>query len=192
MPVAIDERRISRAIKEAAHILTEAYQSNKTLKTYFEKSEAVLFNLFRNMVQTAWNRSSVIQVEGCKGVLVWSDQPFHWSQLIQTSKYARLLSFCGHKSVHDKIRRHIMAEYPKYIIISFIGVLEQEQGKGYGKALMTYLLEKVKVPIYVEVINDTKSVKFFESFGFVAQGEMPLIVKEQVVYLVPMVHEPSL
>ncbi|CAO3697403.1 unnamed protein product [Rhizopus stolonifer] len=184
-------------MNEAAHVLTEAYQSNKMLAwstSHFEKNENVLFNIFKNMIQTASlkNRDFVIQVDGCKGVLVWSDQAlFCWPKLIQTSKYARLLSFCGIslKST-DKIRRHVMADFPKYVIINFIGVLLQEQGKDYGKALMNHLLEKTQLPIYVEVVNDEKTVKFFKSFGFVAQGEIPIIVKEQVVYLIPMVRKP--
>ncbi|KAI9282719.1 hypothetical protein BY458DRAFT_497100 [Sporodiniella umbellata] len=216
MPVAVQERHLSRkisllsnhehinvrpvvkgAINEAAHVLTEAYQSNKTLlwsTSHFEKSEHVLFNLFKSLIQTASlrNRNSVIQVDGCKGILVWSDQSlFCWPKMVQTSKYARLLSFCGIsiKST-DKIRRQIMADFPKYLIISFMGVLFQEQGKGYGKALLDHLLEKTQLPIYVEVVNEERIVKVFESAGFVAQGEIPIIVKEKVIGLIPMVYTP--
>jgi GNAT superfamily N-acetyltransferase len=92
----------------------------------------------------------------------------------------------------DKVRRRIMNEYPKkHLVISFLGVIPQEQGKGVGTALMEYLLDKADAAqyvVYVEAV-DYQTVKFFERFGFVSQGPISLS-KDKSVAITPMVRQP--
>lgn len=155
------------------------------------------------MVNTAsvQSRDFAVQVDGCKGVLIWSNrsQLFSWPQTINTFKYARRLGWTAalkailklQSSSADKMRRKIMAEYPKHIIIGFIGVLPHEQGKSVGTALVEYLLEKADqshYPVYVEA-TDYQNVKFFERLGFVSQDQI-VLSSDQMYTLTPMVRQP--
>jgi GNAT superfamily N-acetyltransferase len=155
------------------------------------------------MVNTAsiQSRDFAVQVDGCKGVLIWSNrsQLFSWPQTINTFKYARRLGWTAalkaflklQSSSADKMRRKFMAEYPKHIIIGFIGILPHEQGKGVGTALVDYVLDKADqshYPVYVEA-TDCQTVKFFERFGFVSQGQIAL-GDDQMYALTPMVRRP--
>ncbi|KAL9549462.1 hypothetical protein MBANPS3_005190 [Mucor bainieri] len=228
MPVAIAEKHIVRkltvnldqhqinvrpiikgAINEASHTLTDAYVSNKSLEWSARnldqtKRDDFLKNLFKDMVNAAslQSRDFAVQVDGCKGVLLWSNrsQLFSWSQTINTFKYARLLGWTAalktllklqNAASADKIRRKVMAHHPKHIIIGFIGILPQEQNKGLGTALVEYVLDKADeshYPVYVEA-TDYQTVKFFERFGFVSQGQIALS-KDQMATLTPMVRLP--
>lgn len=156
------------------------------------------------MVNTAslQSRDFAIQVDGCKGVLVWSNrsQLFSWPHTINTFKYARTLGWTAalkailklQSSSADKMRRKIMAQYPKHISIGFIGILPHEQGKGVGTALVEYVLDKADqshYPVYVEA-TDYQTVKFFERLGFVSQGQIALS-KDQMTTLTPMVRQPA-
>lgn len=185
------------AINEAAYTLTDAFLS---MKQGFN-DQPYLSNLFKNMINTAsiQSRDFAVQVEGCKGVLIWSDersQPLFssWSQqTMNISKYAsKLLGQWSMKPFiknTDKLRRKLMSNYPRHLIIGFVGVLSQEQNKGLGTALVEYIIDKAdtcQYPIYVEAI-DNKSVQFFEKLGFVSKGQCS-ISKEQVI--TPMVRLP--
>jgi GNAT superfamily N-acetyltransferase len=124
---------------------------------------------------------------------------FSWPQTINTFKYARLLGWtaalkafvklqCGSA---DKMRRKMMADHPKHIVIGFIGILPQEQNKGLGTALVEYVLDKADeshYPVYVEA-TDYQIVKFFERLGFVSQGQMELS-KDGMASMTPMVRMP--
>ncbi|CEP14246.1 hypothetical protein [Parasitella parasitica] len=199
---------IKGAIDEASHTLTDAYVSNKSLEWSARnldqfKRDDFLKNLFKNMMNVAslQSRDFAVQVEGCKGVLIWSNrsQLFSWSQTINTFKYARLLGWTAALKAFiklnavsaDKIRRKIMADHPKHIIIGFIGILPQEQNKGLGTALVEYVLDKADechYPVYVEA-TDYQAVKFFERFGFVSQGQI-VLSKDQMATMTPMVRLP--
>lgn len=187
-------------MKEAAHTLADSLLNSKpTVYTDTLK----ITSMFKNMIDTAsiQSRDFAIQVEGCKGVLIWSDersQPLFtsWSQqTVNVSKYANKI--LGHWSLKpfakvggDKLRRKCMANYRHHIIIGYVGVLHQEQNKSLGTALVEYLIEKAdacQYPIYVEA-TDNRSVRFFERLGFEAQGEYP-IFKDQT--LTPMVRFPT-
>lgn len=196
------------AITEASHTLTESFVSNKALDWSARnldpsKRDDFLTNLFKNMVNTAslQSRDFAVQVDGCKGVLIWSNrsQLFSWSHTINTFKYARTLGWTAalkailkiQSASADKMRRKIMAHHPKHICIGYLGVLPQEQGKGVGTALVEYVLDKADqshYPVYVEA-TDYQSVKFFERFGFVSQGQV-LLSKDQMFTLTPMVRQP--
>lgn len=196
------------AIHEASHTLMESFNSNKSLQISTAnldktKRDDALFNLFRNMVDSAslQSRDFAVQVDGCKGVLVWSNrsQLFSWPNTMQIFKYARRLGWTTalrtilklKSTSPDKLRRKIMADYPKHIAIGFIGVLPHEQGKGVGTALVEHVLDKADqthYPVYVEA-TDYQTVKFFERFGFVSQGQIALD-KDQLITITPMVRQP--
>jgi GNAT superfamily N-acetyltransferase len=196
------------AISEASHTLTEAYLSNKSLEWSARnldasKRNSFLMNLFKNMINNAslQSRDFAVQVDGCKGVLVWSNrsQLFSWPQTINTFKYARLLGWTAALKAFvklqtgsaDKVRRKLMAHYPKHIVIGFIGILPQEQSKGLGTALVEYVLDKADeahYPVYVEA-TDYQTVKFFERLGFVSQGQMELS-KDGMASMTPMIRLP--
>lgn len=196
------------AINEASHTLTQAYISNKSFEWSIRnldpsKRDGFLMSIFKNMVNTAslQSRDFAVQVDGCKGVLVWStrSQMFSWPQTINTFKYVRLLGWtaalkalvklqCGSA---DKMRRKVMAGYPKHIVIGFVGILPQEQSKGLGTALVEYVLDKADeshYPVYVEA-TDCQTVKFFKRLGFVSQGQMELS-KDGMASITPMIRLP--
>lgn len=195
-------------MKEASHTLAESFNSNKALEVSIlnldqTKRDDFILDLFKNMVDTAslQSRDFAVQVDGCKGVLVWSNrsQLFSWPNTVQSFKYARCVGWTAalrailklRSTSADKLRRKIMANYPKHITIGFIGVLPHEQGKGVGTALVEHVLDKVDqthYPVYVEA-TDYQAVKFFEKFGFVSQGQIALD-RDQIFTITPMVRQP--
>ncbi|KAF1797850.1 hypothetical protein V8B55DRAFT_1549393 [Mucor lusitanicus] len=204
---AIDDRRISRkltvninqhsinvrpvikgAFKEAANTLTEAYTTDAIMGWCIrgleqKKHEEFLYTLFKNMINASslQSRDFALQVEGCKGVLTWTNSPngSSWPRVLSTAKLARLIGWTSAlRAVTkvgpscDKMRRKIMMDHPKFITIGYVGVLPHEQHKGYGSALVNHVLNKAddaKHPVYVEAA-DPASVKFFEQFGFKVQA----------------------
>ncbi|KAG2235982.1 hypothetical protein BDF21DRAFT_465736 [Thamnidium elegans] len=179
---------IKGAFKEAACSLTEAYLKNSIMGWCVrgldrKKYEEFLYTLFKSMINQAslQSRDFAIQVEGCKGVLTWTNNTngLSWPRILSTAKLARLIGWTSAlRAVTkvgascDKTKRKVMSTYPHYITIGYVGVLPHEQHKGYGNALVQYVLDKAddaKYPVYVEAI-DPASVKFFEKFGFVVQA----------------------
>ncbi|KAI7903271.1 uncharacterized protein BX663DRAFT_508030 [Cokeromyces recurvatus] len=179
---------IKGAIKEAAGTLTEAYSNNAIMGWCVrglekKKYEEFLYTLFKNMINDAsiQSRDFAIQVEGCKGVLTWTNNTNSpsWPRVLNTAKLARLIGWASALRAImkvspscDKMKRKIMSDYPQFITIGYIGILPHEQHKGYGTALVNYVLTKAdeaKHPVYVEACNPN-SVKFFEQFGFKVQA----------------------
>jgi GNAT superfamily N-acetyltransferase len=223
---AIEDRRISRritvnlnqhtvnvrpvikgAFEEAACSLTEAYLKNSIMEWCIrgldrKKHEQFLHTLFKNMINQAslLSRDFAIQVDGCKGILTWTNSPngFSWPRILGTAKLARLIGWTSAlRAVTkvapscDKMKRKILANYPQYITIGYVGVLPHEQHKGYGAALVQYVLDKAddaKHPVYVEA-SDPASVRFFESFGFSVQTTV-FIANHQELPVALMVREP--
>ncbi|KAI9489815.1 hypothetical protein BDB00DRAFT_840819 [Zychaea mexicana] len=216
-PFPADERRISRkltinieqslinvrpvikgAIKEAAHTLADAYAGNAMFDCGLDhrKHDEFLYTLFKTMINNATlqSRDYAIQVEGCTGVLVWTNQPqgYHWPQVFGTAKLASFIGWAAalkatiqNQPSSDKIRRKIMKQYPYYITIGYMGVLPHEQRKGFGSALLQHLTDKADTaqhPICVQV-NDDKAIKFFEKHGFTIAANL----KNQSVF---MLREP--
>lgn len=91
------------------------------------------------------------------------------------------------------MRRKIMAEYPKHIIIDFIGVLPHVQGKGVGTCPVKHLLEKADQSHYSAYVQatDYQTVNFFERLGFASQGQIALS-SDRMYTLTPMVHKPAM
>lgn len=167
-----------------------------------KKHEEFLCTLFKSMINRAslQSRDFAIQVEGCKGVLTWTNNThgLSWPRILSTAKLARLIGWTSALravtkvgSSCDKTKRRIMSKYPHYITIGYVGVLPHEQHKGYGTALVRFVLDKAdaaKYPVYVEAI-DPASVKFFEKFGFIVQATV-FIADRSDLPVALMVREP--
>jgi GNAT superfamily N-acetyltransferase len=168
--------------------LTEAYSKNAIIGWCVrgleqKKYEEFLYTLFKNMINysSIQSRDFALQVEGCKGVLTWTNNPqgSAWPRVLSTAKLARLIGWTSAlRAVTkvgpscDKMKRQIMAAHPQFITIGYVGVLPHEQHKGYGSALVNHVLSKADDamhPVYVEAA-DPASVKFFEQFGFKVQA----------------------
>ncbi|KAI9269124.1 hypothetical protein BDA99DRAFT_503632 [Phascolomyces articulosus] len=194
---------IKGAIKEAAHTLADAFTGNNMFNCGLDdhqKHNEFLYTLFKTMINNAnlQSRDYAVQVEGCTGVLVWTTQPqsFHWNQVFGTAKLATFIGWPAaikatiqhQEATSDKIRRKIMKpHHPHYITIGYMGVLPQEQRKGFGSALLTHLTDKadaVQQHICVQV-NDEGAIKFFEKFGFTIVSNLKdgsvFMVREPVV-----------
>ncbi|KAI8977069.1 hypothetical protein BDF20DRAFT_872767 [Mycotypha africana] len=232
-PTTINEKRISRkltvnlnqhsvnvrpvikgAFKEASNTLTEAYMNDSIMGWCFRgleksKHEDFLYTLFKNMINSAslQSRDFALQVEGCKGVLIWTNNPngCPWPRVISAAKLARFIGYAAAVRAIvkvapscEKMRRKVMAAYPKFITIGYVGVLPHEQHKGYGTALVNQVLTKAdeaKYPVYVEA-SDPASVQFFESFGFKVQATVFIANREELpvalmVRLPPIAGEPE-
>lgn len=179
---------IKGAFKEAANSLTEAYEGNQIIEWCIRgldqrKHEEFLFTLFKHMIDASslQSRDFALQVEGCKGVLLWTNQlvSHPWPRMLNTLKLARLIGWSSAlRAVTrvgpscEKMKRKVMADHKQFITIGYVGVLPHEQRKGYGSALVHHVLDKAdetKHPVYVEA-SDSSSVKFFENFGFKVQA----------------------
>lgn len=166
--------------------------------------EEFLYTLFKNMIDQAslQSRDFALQVDGCKGVLTWTNNPsgFSWPRVLGTAKLARLIGWTSTLRAItkvgpscDKMKRKIMAGHSKYITIGYVGVLPHEQHKGYGSALVHHVLDKadnVKHPVYVEA-SDASSVKFFEQFGFKIQATV-FIANRNDLSVALMVRQPTI
>jgi ribosomal protein S18 acetylase RimI-like enzyme len=198
---------IKGAIKEAANTLTDAYSSNTIMGWCVRglqptKHDEFLYTLFKNMIDSCsrQSRDFAIQVEGCKGVLTWTNNPsgISWPRILSTAKLARLIGWTSAlRAVTkvapscDKIKRKIMAAYPHYVTIGFLGILPHEQRKGYASCLVRHVLDKAdeaKLPVYVEAC-DPSSVRLFENFGFTIQGTVFIANREELPVAI-MVRRP--
>jgi len=59
-----------------------------------------------------------------------------------------------------------------------LGVIEQQRNKGFGKALVSALIQKATQPIYLVCTIPS----FFESFGFYICDEYPDVIRDKVNY----------
>ncbi|KAI7868991.1 hypothetical protein BDF14DRAFT_1786672 [Spinellus fusiger] len=200
---------VKGAIQEASHTLKEAYASNEVLGwcargTQHSKHDEFLYTLFKNTINNAslHSRDFAVQVDGCQGVLIWSNEPqgYSWPRIMGTIKLARLTgwasahrAFMKFQPTCNKMRRRVIADDSReYITIGFIGVLPHQQRKGLGKALLQHVLIKADeshCPVYVEVPNPD-SVPLFEHFGFVVCGSAGVSSMDLPIF--SMVREPVL
>ncbi|KAG0164042.1 hypothetical protein DFQ28_010712 [Apophysomyces sp. BC1034] len=196
---------IKGAMKEAAHTMTDAYDSNAILGWCVQKKHnEFLYTLFKNMINSAsiQSRDFAVQVEGCKGVLVWTTSPngLVWPRVLGATKLmsygwtTALRALIKYQPVCDKVRRRLTASYEdgQCLKIAYIGVLPHEQRKGLGSALLQHVLDKADTahyPVLVEV-TDAKAVQFFQRFGFNIE-ETVHINNDQDLPVVFMVREPQ-
>ncbi|GAB5586614.1 hypothetical protein Unana1_01514 [Umbelopsis nana] len=177
---------IKGAMNEAAHTLADAYANNPLLSWILQpikddnKKHDVQHTLFKAAVNAAslQSRDFAIQVDGCKGVCVWSTSEQHLS-------FAKLLGWkltkianlgvamrinMGLQQFLDKNKKKIMKSEP-HIYINYLGVLPQERKKGLGAAMLQHVISKAdatQLPIYI-IVTDVTAVPFFERMGFQVQ-----------------------
>ncbi|KAG2178098.1 hypothetical protein INT43_003351 [Umbelopsis isabellina] len=174
---------IKGAINEAAHTLADAYEANPLLNWILEpikevnKSRDVSHVMFKAALNcgSLQSRDFAIQVDGCKGVCIWStnEQQLSFAKVLgwKLTKLANLSVAMrinmGLQNFLDKSKRKVMKSQP-HIYINYMGVLPQERRKGLGSALIQHVISKAEIanlPIYI-VVSDVASVPFFESMGF--------------------------
>ncbi|CAO3587497.1 unnamed protein product [Absidia cylindrospora] len=193
---------VKGAVKEASHTLTDGYANNAVLDWCSRgATNDFLFTFFKSLINSATlsSRDFAVQVEGCKGVMIWTNQPQGFS-LPSAAKLARMVGWAAalrslmqYQPWRVKWRRKVMADYEDYLTIAYLGVLPHEQRKGYGSALLQYVLDKADTahyPIFVEVTEMT-AIPFFEYHGFVIKGQ-DLVCNHSELPVALMVREPIL
>ncbi|KAI8343314.1 hypothetical protein BC941DRAFT_343300 [Chlamydoabsidia padenii] len=194
---------VKGAIKEASHTLTDCFANNTVLNWCARGTPTndFLFTYFKTLTNstTLSSRDFVVQVEGCKGVMIWTNQTQAFS-FPSAAKLARMIGWAAalrclmqYQPWRDKWRRKVTANYDHYLTIAYLGVLTHEQRKGLGSALLKYVLDKADTahyPVCVEV-TEINTIPFFERHGFVikAQG---LVCNNSELPVVLMVREPVL
>lgn len=185
--------------------MTDAFASNAILGWCVRKKyDEFLYTLFKNMINSAsiQSRDFAVQVEGCKGVLVWTTSPdgLGWPRVLGTTKLmsygwtAALRALVKFQPACNKVRRHITAFCPNgnCLKIAYIGVLPHEQRKGLGSALLQHVLDKADAahyPVIVEVTN-SQAVQFFQRFGFTVE-ETVYINNNPELPVIFMMREPQ-
>lgn len=192
------------AINEAAHTLTDAYEKNPLLSWIIQpikddrKKHDIQHLLFKAAVNSAslQSRDFAIQVDGCKGVCVWStnEQQLSFAKILgwKITKIAnlavamvcptlmiRFIFECtyAHKKNQrinmglqhflDKSKKKIMKAEP-HIYINYMGVLPQERNKGLGTAMLQHVISKAEATQLpiYLVVSDASVVPFLERNGF--------------------------
>ncbi|KAI8581553.1 hypothetical protein K450DRAFT_231872 [Umbelopsis ramanniana AG] len=162
---------IKGAINEAGHTLADAYANNPLLSWIVHplkeesKQHDIRYLLFKAAVNSAslQSRDFAIQVDGCKGVCVWSTNQ-------QQLSFAKVLGWKITKMANLSVamsKKRIMKTEP-HIYINYMGVLPQERNKGLGTALIQHVISKAEeahLPIYI-IVSDKTAVPFFEKLGF--------------------------
>ncbi|CAO3586492.1 unnamed protein product [Absidia cylindrospora] len=129
--------------------------------------------------------------------MIWTNQPQGFS-LPSAAKLARIIGWAAalrslmqYQPWRDKWRRKVMAGYGDYITIAYLGVLQHEHRKGYGSALLKYVLDKADTahyPIFIEV-TEASAIPFFEHHGFIIKGQ-GLVCNHSELPVALMVREP--
>ncbi|KAG2201941.1 hypothetical protein INT47_000480 [Mucor saturninus] len=200
---------IKKADKEAAYTLSEAYADNILLNWITgaikdkEKKFDMYQDIFKALIRTAASESRefAIQLNGCKGVLLWSEGHSDILSVGNVMSKKRLWGSLGglatmratliHHRHLSKMKKRIMAKRD-HLSVNFIGVLPAERKHGVGSHLLKYVLRKadqVQLPVFAEVWGNT-CLGWFQKFGFEVQAEKNLSDKEKVcIYYV--VREPE-
>ncbi|KAH8549987.1 hypothetical protein BGW37DRAFT_88532 [Umbelopsis sp. PMI_123] len=174
---------IKGAINEAGHTLAEAYANNPLLAWIVNplkeesKQHDIRHVLFKAAVNSAsiQSRDFAIQVDGCKGVCIWStnEQQLSFAKVLgwKITKIANLsVAMRINTTLQqflDKSKKKIMKSEP-HIYINYMGVLPQERNNGLGTALIQHVISKAEaahLPIYI-IVSDISVVPFFEKLGF--------------------------
>ncbi|GAA5810612.1 hypothetical protein MFLAVUS_004035 [Mucor flavus] len=199
---------IKKADNEAAYTLSEAYADNILLNwiTGAIKDESKKFviyqDIFKVLIRTAASESRdfAIQMNGCKGVLLWSEGHSEVLSVGNVMGKRRLWGSLGglatmratliHHRQLAKMKKIIMAGR-NHLSINFIGVLPAERGHHVGSSLLKYVLKKadeVQLPVFAEVWGN-QCLSWFQKFGFEVQANKNLSDKEDV-HIYYVVREP--
>ncbi|KAI9470651.1 MAG: hypothetical protein EXX96DRAFT_585264 [Benjaminiella poitrasii] len=198
------------ADKEAAFTLSEAYADNILLNWITgsikdqKKKFDIYQDIFKVLIRTAASESRdfAVQVNGCKGVLLWSEGHSEILSIGNVMSKRRLWGSLGglatmratliHHRHLAKMKKRIL-EGRQHLSINFVGVLPAERRQRAGTALLKYVLKKAdetQLPVFAEVWGQD-CVSWFQKFDFVIQGEKSLSDKE-AVYMYYMVREPRM
>ncbi|KAI9022980.1 hypothetical protein CLU79DRAFT_749799 [Phycomyces nitens] len=192
---------IKKADKEAAYTLCEAYQDDPILNwlTGSIKDRAKRLELyqdiFKSLIRAAVRKSRefAVQVNGCKGVLIWSEssgEPLTLANVLGKRKLWSSInglsvmraSFVHHRGL-SKARKRLL-DGRRHITIHYVGVLPAERRHNLGNALVRHVLNKaddVQMPVFVELWGPNY-VSWFERLGFQVKdrrylssdGELPV------------------
>ncbi|CAM0137787.1 unnamed protein product [Umbelopsis sp. WA50703] len=192
---------IKNADNEAAHTLTEAYRGSNAL--YYNQhnskdSSDTSFALFKAIIGSLSlaSRDFAMQVEGCKGVILWSSSKCENQYKALKWKLPRILGL--NKALRlrfefqpqvQRVHREIMGKR-EHLNILYLGILPQEQNKGYGTALMKCVLSKADeagLPVCAE-IADPSLMSLFSHFDFIERGIVS-ITKYTTIHI--MVRDPK-
>lgn len=201
---------IKKADKEAAYTLSEAYADNILLNwvTGAIKEERKKFemyqDIFKALIKTAASESRefAIQINGCKGVLLWSEGHSEILSIGNVMGKRRLWGSLGglatmratliHHRHLSKMKKKIMSGR-NHLSINFIGVLPAERRQHAGTSLLKYVLKKadeVQLPVFAEVWGK-ECLSWFQKFDFEVHADKNLSDKENIcIYYV--VREPKL
>ncbi|KAI8886371.1 hypothetical protein K501DRAFT_244364 [Backusella circina FSU 941] len=201
---------IKKSDNEAAYTLIEAYADNNMLRWLTgsikddKKRQNVYHDIFKGLIRSAASESRefAVQLNGCKGVMLWSESQSEilsvgnaigsrrlWGSLGAVATVRALLIHHRHLA---KMKRRIM-DGRSHLTIHFIGVLPNETKCQAGSALMQYLINRAneaQLPIFVEVWGK-HHLGWFEKFGFVVEAKKSFSDKEDaIVYYI--VREPEM
>ncbi|KAG2183983.1 hypothetical protein INT44_008994 [Umbelopsis vinacea] len=195
---------IKHADNEAAFVLAESYtgiytpynarlshQENQALDKINQELFAAIIG-----AAAAESRDFAIQVDGCKGVLLWSSSRFadlhknvRWKLPKIFGWYQAMRVHLAHQSIAKRIQRQVMGQR-EHLTILYLGVLPQERNKGYGSALLEHVLRKADeagLPVYAEVTNPA-AAGLLDRFDFVERAAKQL---DKRLQLHIMVREPQ-
>ncbi|CEG76201.1 hypothetical protein RMATCC62417_11131 [Rhizopus microsporus] len=201
---------IKKADKEAAYTLSESYLGNNLLSWITgsieddNKRMSAYQDIFKALIRAAASKSRecAVQLNGCKGVMLWSDsesEPLSIGHVLGKRTLwgwlggmATLRATMVHHRRFLKMKKQVMQGRP-HLTIYFIGVLPAERGRHVGRHLLEYVIKKAdeaQLPIFAEVSED-KTVQWLRNFSFETKASKSLSDKESVtVYYV--VREPKL
>ncbi|KAH8550218.1 hypothetical protein BGW37DRAFT_498492 [Umbelopsis sp. PMI_123] len=181
---------IKNADNEASYTLTESYRgvytsyNAKILRKETQEQDMINQELFKAIIGAASSESRdfAIQVDGCKGVLLWSSSRFVDIHKRIRWKLPKIFGWCeamrvhlAHQSIAQRIHRQIMSQR-EHLIILYLGVLPQERNKGYGSALLEHVLKKADeagLPVYAEITNPA-AAGLLDRLGFIERGSTQL------------------
>ncbi|KAL9538441.1 hypothetical protein MBANPS3_010924 [Mucor bainieri] len=200
---------IKKADKEAAYTLSEAYADNSLLNWVTgsikdqKKKFEIYQDIFKVLIRTAASESRefAVQLNGCKGVLLWSEGHSDVLSIGNVMSKRRLWGSLGglatmratliqHRHL-SKMKKKIMAGR-NHLSINFIGVLPAERRQHVGTHLLQYALNKAdeaQLPVFAEVWGQ-HCLSWFQKFDFQVQADKNFSDKENVmIYYV--VREPK-
>ncbi|KAI8581067.1 hypothetical protein K450DRAFT_198120 [Umbelopsis ramanniana AG] len=188
---------IKHADNEAAFTLAESYTGVYTpynAKSSHQESRAldtINQELFRAIIgaAAAESRDFAIQVDGCKGILLWSSSRFADLHKNVRWKLPKIFGWYQAMSIAKRVQRQVMGQR-EHLTILYLGVLPQERNKGYGSALLEHVLRKADeagLPVYAEVTNPA-AAGLLDRFDFVERAVNQLDKRLQMHI---MVREPK-
>ncbi|KAI8088024.1 uncharacterized protein B0P05DRAFT_531163 [Gilbertella persicaria] len=190
---------IKKADNEAASILVEAYADSLLLNWITgsmkdpKKKHDTYQDMFKMLIRAAASKSRefAVQINGCKGILLWSEGNSDilainnaiskrklWSSL---GGIATMKAILAHHRNLTKMKKKIVGDR-NHLSINFIGVLPAERRRHFGTSLLQYVLKKadeVQLPVFAEVWSQD-ILGWFKKYGFEVHVQKDLNDKENI------------